>query len=64
MVNDFKTGIEDSGLVVLPSHSAIIPVLIGEAEPALNFAQMLKIREPTLLDRDDGHWYKTKFDKI
>ena len=29
-----------------------------------NFAQMLKIREPTLLDRDDGHWYQTKFDKI
>ena len=29
-----------------------------------NFAQMLKAREPTLLDRDDGHWYQTKFDKI
>lgn len=29
-----------------------------------NFAQMLKIREPTLLDREDGHWYQTKFDKI
>ncbi|RMW35455.1 MAG: exonuclease [Nitrosopumilus sp.] len=29
-----------------------------------NFTQMLKIREPTLLDRDDGHWYQTKFDKI
>lgn len=42
MVNDFKTGVEDSGLVVLPSHSAIIPVLIGDAEPALNFAQMLR----------------------
>jgi len=25
---------------------------------------MLKIREPELLDRNDGHWYKTKFDKI
>ncbi|AFS80907.1 hypothetical protein NKOR_05105 [Candidatus Nitrosopumilus koreensis AR1] len=25
---------------------------------------MLKIREPTLLDREDGHWYQTKFDKI
>jgi len=25
---------------------------------------MLKTREPTLLDRDDGHWYQTKFDKI
>jgi len=29
-----------------------------------NFSQMLKIREPELLDREDGHWYKTKFDKI
>ncbi len=42
MVNKFKTGIEDSGLRVLPSHSAIIPVLIGDAEPALNFAKMLR----------------------
>ena len=25
---------------------------------------MLKTREPTLLDREDGHWYQTKFDKI
>ena len=25
---------------------------------------MLKAREPSLLDRDDGHWYQTKFDKI
>lgn len=30
----------------------------------VNFAQMLKAREPILLDRDDGHWYQTKFDKI
>jgi ATP-dependent exoDNAse (exonuclease V) beta subunit len=29
-----------------------------------NFSNMLKIREPTLLDREDGHWYQTKFDKI
>lgn len=29
-----------------------------------SFAQMLKTREPTLLDREDGHWYQTKFDKI
>lgn len=29
-----------------------------------NFSQMLKIREPELLDREDGHWYKTKFDKV
>ncbi len=25
---------------------------------------MLKAREPELLDRDDGHWYKTKFDQV
>lgn len=30
----------------------------------VNFAQMLKAREPILLDREDGHWYQTKFDKI
>jgi len=42
MVNQFKTGIENTGLKVLPSHSAIIPVLIGDAEPALNFAKMLR----------------------
>lgn len=29
-----------------------------------NFSHMLKIREPELLDRKDGHWYKTKFDAI
>lgn len=29
-----------------------------------NFSHMLKIREPELLDREDGHWYKTKFDAI
>ena len=29
-----------------------------------NFSQMLKTREPTLLDRDDGHWYQTKFDDV
>ena len=30
----------------------------------VNFTQMLKAREPTLLDREDGHWYQTKFDKL
>ena len=29
-----------------------------------SFAQMLRAREPTLLDREDGHWYQTKSDKI
>ncbi len=42
MVEQFKTGIENTGLKILPSHSAIIPVLIGDAEPALNFARMLR----------------------
>jgi len=30
----------------------------------VNYTQMLKTREPTLLDRDDGHWYQTKFDDV
>ena len=30
----------------------------------VNYTQMLKIREPTLLDREDGHWYHTKFDDV
>ena len=30
----------------------------------VNFTNMLKAREPLLLDREDGHWYQTKFDKI
>ncbi len=42
MVKQFKKGIEDTGLMILPSHSAIIPVLIGDAEPALNFARALR----------------------
>ena len=29
-----------------------------------NFTHILKAREPTLLDRDDGHWYETKFDQV
>ena len=30
----------------------------------VNFSSMLKTREPILLDRDDGHWYETKFNKV
>jgi len=30
----------------------------------VNFTAKLKAREPVLLERDDGHWYETKFDKI
>ncbi len=26
--------------------------------------EMLTARTPVLLDREDGHWYKTKFDEI
>ena len=29
-----------------------------------SYTQMLMAREPLLLDREDGHWYQTKFDKI
>ena len=29
-----------------------------------SFTSMLKAREPVLLDREDGHWYETKFDKV
>lgn len=42
LVDQFKSSIEETGLTILPSHSAIIPVLIGEAEPALNFAKALR----------------------
>ena len=42
LVDKFKSGIETTGLQVLPSHSAIIPVLIGDAEPALSFARALR----------------------
>ena len=30
----------------------------------VNYTQMLKARAPVLLDREDGHWYQTKFDQI
>jgi 8-amino-7-oxononanoate synthase len=42
LIKRFKSGIEDIGLTVLPSDSAIIPVLIGEAEPALEFAAAVR----------------------
>ncbi|MGH7808604.1 MAG: 8-amino-7-oxononanoate synthase, partial [Thermodesulfobacteriota bacterium] len=42
LINKFKTGLDDIGLKVLPSNSAIIPVLIGEAQPALDFALTLR----------------------
>ncbi|HET7289240.1 MAG TPA: 8-amino-7-oxononanoate synthase [Thermodesulfobacteriota bacterium] len=41
LIKMFKSGIVDMGLKVLPSDSAIVPVLVGEAEPALEFAAAL-----------------------
>jgi 8-amino-7-oxononanoate synthase len=42
LIKMFKSGIVDMGLTVLPSDSAIVPVLVGEAEPALEFAAALR----------------------
>jgi len=42
LINKFKKGLEEIGLTILPSHSAVIPVLIGEAQTTLDFANSLK----------------------
>jgi len=42
MIEMFKSGIGEIGLAVLPSDSAIVPVLVGEAGPALGFAAALR----------------------
>lgn len=42
LISRFKKGLGYTGLTVLPSNSAIIPVLVGEAEPALEFAGALR----------------------
>ncbi|QMU55932.1 MAG: 8-amino-7-oxononanoate synthase [Candidatus Mycalebacterium zealandia] len=42
MVDMFKTGLEKTGLEVLPSQSAIVPVLIGEPDDAMKFAAALR----------------------
>jgi 8-amino-7-oxononanoate synthase len=42
LIKRFKTGLDDMGLRVLPSDSAIIPILVGEAEPTLEFAAALR----------------------
>ncbi len=42
LINGFKSGLENIGLEILPSHSAVIPVLIGEAQPTLEFARLLR----------------------
>lgn len=44
LIRRFKSGIEGMGLKVMPSDSAIIPVLVGEAAPALRFAAVLRER--------------------
>lgn len=42
LINKFKAGLDEIGLTVLPSHSAVIPVLIGDAQPTLEFAKSLR----------------------
>lgn len=42
LINKFKKGLEEIGLTILPSHSAVIPVLIGEAQSTLGFAKSLR----------------------
>jgi 8-amino-7-oxononanoate synthase len=42
LIKKFKLGLEQIGLKVLPSYSAVIPVLVGEAQPALEFSRRLR----------------------
>jgi len=42
LIKMFKSGIGVIGLTVLPSDSAIVPVLVGQAGPALEFAAALR----------------------
>jgi len=42
LIDKFKKGLAEIGLTILPSHSAVIPVLIGEAQPTLDFAKSLR----------------------
>jgi len=42
MIHRFKSGLEKLGLQILPSNSAIVPILIGEPEPTLEFANELR----------------------
>lgn len=44
LIRRFKNGIEGMGLKVMQSDSAIVPVLVGEAAPALRFAAVLRER--------------------
>jgi 8-amino-7-oxononanoate synthase len=42
LIKKFKSGLEGIGLEVLPSYSAVIPILVGEAQPTLDFARSLR----------------------
>lgn len=42
LIDMFKGGMGEIGLTVLPSDSAIVPVLVGEAVPTLEFAATLR----------------------
>lgn len=42
IINKFKSGLEESGFEVLPSNSAIIPILTGDPEPTLRLAQEIR----------------------
>jgi len=42
LIDKFKSGLSEIGLKVLPSNSAVIPVLIGEPKPTLKFAKILR----------------------
>ena len=42
LIEKFKSGLKNIGLNVLPSYSAVIPVLVGDAQPALDFARTLR----------------------
>lgn len=42
LIKMFRSGLIDIGLTVLPSDSAIVPVLVGGAGPALDFAAALR----------------------
>jgi 8-amino-7-oxononanoate synthase len=42
LIKKLKLELENLGLEVLSSHSAVIPVLIGEAQPTLDFARSLR----------------------
>ena len=44
LVDMFKAGLRHMGFYVLPSQSAIVPVLAGEPEPALKLASALRER--------------------